>query len=268
MKYLGFQRILSNTRLRAMPLTACLATLLLPLTNANAQEFECSVPGDKRFIRLEMPGQEHLCEVTVTRGEDDRRVMWYANNETLFCSAKIYELRQKYEEQWNFSCGEWLDTGGIDKLSERHRSILDSELKNRIEAGKNSEPRFRITGVKAVASNPLNLEPSNLALQYFMVEEGTQITKDTTHVIYDDGSDWRSVATLNTLSNYIVTEEEANEDITSALVHEISDAGVLHVNTTLVAPADKSVSCQGNQALLISEQEIEPNSPHRVVCPN
>jgi len=270
MKHIGFQEILSNTRLVAMPLTACLAMMLMlaPLSPANAQEFECSVPGDKRFIRLELPGQEHLCEVSVTHAEGDRRVMWYANNETLFCSAKIYELRQKYEDQWNFTCGEWLDTGGIDKLSERHRSILDSELKSRIETGKNSQPTFRVTGVKAVASNPLNLAPGNLALQYFMVEEGSTVTKDITHVIYDDGNDWRSVATLNTLSDYIVSEEETTQGITSALVHEISDAGVLHVNTTLDSPVAEGASCQGNQTLLISEQEIEPSSPHRVVCPN
>ena len=241
---------------------------LLPLSSATAQEFECSIPGDKRFIRLELPGQNHLCEVTVTHGEDDRRVMWYANNETLFCSAKIHELHQKYEEQWNFNCSQWLDTGGIDKLSERHRAILDTELKNRIQAGKNANPKFTITGVKAVASNPLNLEPGNLALQYFMVEEGSSVTKDITHVIYDDGSDWRSVATLNTLSSYIVAEEASDENIISALVHEISDTGVLQVNTTLQDPSAQGANCQGNQTLLVSEQDIEPHSPHRVICTN
>lgn len=267
MKHTGYQRNFSNTCLTAFALIANLAAILLSSSSANAQEFECSVPGDKRFIRLELPGQDHLCEVTVTHGDDDRRVMWYANNETLFCSAKIYELHDKYQKEWDFTCSEWLDTGGIDKLSERHRSILDSELKSRIEEGINANPSFRITGVIAVASNPLNLEPGNLALQYFLVEEGSSTIKDTTDIIYDDGNDWRSVATLDSLSEYIVTEE-SNTDITSALVYEISDNGVLHVNTTSNAPSGNGVSCQGNQTLLVSEQDIEPSSPHRVVCPN
>lgn len=268
MKHIGFHRIFFKKRIFQLFFSASFASLLLMSPPAVAQEFECSLPGDKRFIRLELPGQKHLCEVTVTHGETDRRVKWYANNETLFCSAKIHELHQKYQNQWKFNCSEWLDTGGIDTLSERHRSILDDELKKRISAGKKAEPNFKITGVKAVASNPLNLAPGNLALQFFMVEEGSTVTKDITHVIYDDGNDWRSVATLNSLSDYIVTEEEADEKIISALVHEISDSGVLHVNTTLNVPSAQGESCQGNQTLLVSEQDIEPRSPHRVICPN
>ncbi len=266
MKHPSYQGIFTAAA-AITPLLLGIAVLLMPYSQASAQEFECSVPGDKRFIRLELPGQEHLCEVTVTHGENDRRVKWYANNETLFCSAKIYELRQKYEDQWSFTCSEWLDTGGIDQLSERHRSILDNELKNRIAEGKAANPKFKITGVKAVASNPLNLAAGNLALQYFMVEEGSSDIKDTTHIIYDDGNEWRSIATLNTLSNYIVPEESTTA-ITSALVHDISDSGVLHVNTTTNAPSDDGVSCQGNQTLLVSEQDVAPRSPHRVICPN
>ncbi len=234
-----------------------------------AQEFECSVPGDKRYIRLELPGQEHLCEVSVTRGDQTRRVMWYANHETLFCSAKIYELRAKYENQWGFVCTEWLDTGGIDRLSERHRAILDEELKSRIQAGLNANPRYRITGVKAVASNPLNLAEGTLAFQYFLLEEGADSPRDTTHIIFDDGNQWRSIAQLKSLSDYIESSE-TKAAITSALVSDITDAGVLSVNTILENPisAENSAPCQGNQRLLISESDVAPRSPHRILCSN
>ena len=125
---------------RSRNTTAALACLLVTISGvvtgaAHAQEFECSVPGDKRYIRLELPGQVHLCEVTVTKSSDgSRRVTWYANHETMFCSAKIYELRGKYENQWGFSCTEWLDTGGNDQLSERPRALPDAGFKARIPA--------------------------------------------------------------------------------------------------------------------------------------
>ena len=236
---------------------------------ANAQEFECSVPGDKRFIRLELPGQEHLCEVSVTYQDQTRRVMWYANNETMFCSAKIYELRGKYEEEWGFGCTQWLDTDGIDKLSERHRAILDQELKILINAGLSAEPPYRVSGVKAVASNPLNLAEGTLALQYFIVDQGENQPRDITHVLYDDGTEWESVAQLDSLSNYIdsATDDEA---VTSALVSEITDAGVLSVNTTVNDPQteDAAAFCQGRQTLLVQDGAAAPSSPHQVLCSN
>jgi len=116
-----FSRTLAST----VSAVICTALIGFPATSLS-QEFECAAGEDRRFIRLELPGEEHLCEVSVTKRDQSRQVMWYANNETLFCSAKIYELRGKYENQWGFTCTEWLDTGGIDRLSERHRSILDA----------------------------------------------------------------------------------------------------------------------------------------------
>ncbi len=250
--------------------TLCACAVFATITTghtADAQEFECSVPGESRFIRLELPGQEHLCEVAVTYQDQSRRVMWYANNETMFCSAKIYELRAKYESEWGFECTEWLDTDGIDKLSERHRAILDQELKKLINSGLNATPPFRVSGVKAVASNPLNLAESTLALQYFILDEGADQPRDITHVLYDDGREWESIAQLDSLSNYIdpATESEA---ITSALVSEITDAGVLSVNTTVDGPQTdaSNASCQGRQTLLVHNGAAEPNSPHQVLC--
>lgn len=238
-------------------------------STAHAQEFECSVPGDSRFIRLELPGIEHLCEVSVTYQDQSRRVMWYANNESLFCSAKIYELRSKYEDQWGFSCSEWLDTGGIDLLSERHRTILDQELKTLINAGADATPPYRVSGVKAVASNPLNLAEGTLALQYFILDEGSDQPRDITHVIYDDGNAWESVAQLDSLSNYVESPTD-KEAVTSALVSEITDAGVLSVNTIVGDPQaqDTTSFCQGRQTLLVQDGGAAPSSPHQVLCSN
>jgi hypothetical protein len=261
---------ISHTRLTTTAFAVLLAAVCSMMTvTTQAQEFECSVPGDKRYIRFELPGQVHLCEVTVTKSADgSRRVTWYANHETMFCSAKIYELRAKYENQWGFSCTEWLDTGGIDKLSERHRAILDADLKARIQAGKQATPPYRISGVKAVASNPLNLAEGTLALQYFLVEEGDSVAKDTTHVIFDDGSEWTSIAELDALSEYIDPAVEQDATITSALVYDITGAGVLSVNTILEATTNPDSICQGNQSLLISETDVSPHSPHLVLCKN
>jgi len=245
-----------------------LITALVFSASVQAQEFECSTEDDRRFIRLELPGQEHLCEVSVTHLNEVREVKWYANHETLFCSAKIYELRDKYESQWGYQCSEWLDTSGIDELSERHRTILDGELKTLIKAGQNATPQFRVTGVKAVASNPLNLAPGALAVQYFMQEitaTGDETPRDMTRVIFDDGAKWRAIAQLDSLSEYV--GHEYSGEIASALVHGISDGGMLHVNTTLASPVNAhGQACQGVQLLLVSENAVALRSPHRVTC--
>jgi len=246
----------------------CLWLLFGLLTAANAQEFECSIPGDKRYLRLDIPGEEHLCEVSVTQNETPRQVMWYANNESLFCSAKIYDLRDKYENSWGYDCTEWLDTNGVDKLSERHRTILDGELKALINDGQSATPSFQVTGVKAAASNPLNLAPGNLAIQYFLQEEGAEITQDITQVIFDNGESWRSIAELDSLTSYV--DFRNKEDVKSALLHGISETGVLHVNTTVIAPSESTTAtlCQGEQMLLVSEDSLLPKSPHRILCIN
>ena len=258
-------------RFNAVTALSLLIVLLATPLSALAQEFECSLPGDKRRLQLELPGQDHLCEVSVTDNNELRRVMWYANNESLFCSAKIYELRDKYESEWGFECTGWLDTDGIDKLSERHRRILDDELKQRIRQGQEADPPHRVTGVKAVASNPLNLATGTLALQYFFIDEGATSPRDITHVIYDDGKQWQSIAQLESLRSYIDSAEtEVDTFITSALVHDITEAGVLSVNTTLedVNNSNSGTACQGSQLLLVSETDIAPRSPHRVLCNN
>jgi len=64
-----------------------------------ALEFECTSGGDKRFIRMELPGIDHLCEVSVTYTNAERKVMWYANHDSAFCSEKTDELRNSSNQQ-------------------------------------------------------------------------------------------------------------------------------------------------------------------------
>jgi hypothetical protein len=97
----------------------------------------------------------------------ERVVKWYASNDTLFCSARGYELRGKYENQWGYTCATLPNRDGIDLLSPTQRLILDQRLKALQEQGAGSVPELTITGVRAVASTPLDKTPSKIALQYW-----------------------------------------------------------------------------------------------------
>lgn len=141
---------------------------LLATTSASAIEFACEQAGDQRYLRVNMPGDEHLCEVGVTYPGGSHRVMWYADNDTLYCSAKLYELRDKYIEELGFACSGADDRDGVDSLSARHRYILDTQLKSLILRGRSDNPAFEVTGLKAVASNRLDDQPGALALQFFL----------------------------------------------------------------------------------------------------
>ena len=142
--------------------------LLVLSSSASAIEFACKQSSDQRYLRVNMPGDEHLCEVGVTYPGGSHRVMWYADNDTLYCSAKIYELRDKYINELGFDCSGPDDRDGVDNLSARHRYILDTQLKSLILRGRSDNPAFEVTGLKAVASNRLEDEPGALALQFFL----------------------------------------------------------------------------------------------------
>lgn len=118
-----------------------LASTFIYQSSAQALEFQCEAAEDVRFLKVNIPGQEHLCEVSVTHERNNlREVQWHARNDTLFCSAKAYELRDNYENLWGYNCTAWPDRDGIDPLSPRQRLILDQRLKAPIAEGKNSAP--------------------------------------------------------------------------------------------------------------------------------
>ena len=225
--------------------------------NAIALEFECELPDNTRYIRIDMPGEEHLCEVSVTYANTGvRDVKWYANNDSLFCSAKAYELREKYENLWDYTCTTWPDRDGIDKLSQAQRSILDQRLKALRAQGLESNPPFSITAIRAVASTPLDKETGKLALQFF-TKDG-----DFTEIIDDKVESWQVATTINRLTDQI----ESEPPVSSALIHAISEEGNLEVYTQL---SNGSVDdCFGSQILTTTGNNglVEARTPHLFVC--
>lgn len=237
---------------------ACgLALLLGSGSQALALEFQCQVPGDTRYLRVDIPGDGRLCEVSVNyRNTGERRVMWYADKDTLFCSAKIYELKAKYEQQWSFTCEQWPDLDGIDQLSPSNRKILDTQLKSLIEKGKNSYPLFSVIRVKAVASNLLDEQAGTLALQFFLS------SGDTTQVIVNNGESWNVFSTIENLASHIASDLPVDV----ALISAISDSGTLEVETT-IASDNLSQHCYGQQAFgTSSDNALMPKSQHRYIC--
>jgi len=135
-----------------------------------ALEYECNAGSEKRFIRMELPGKKHLCEVSVTYASQERSVKWYADKDSMFCSDKTNELQKKYETEWNFQCEQWPDHDGVEQLSKRQRIILDTELKSLIADGQNVPTPFLVEGLKAAASPTTSIENDAelLVVQFFL----------------------------------------------------------------------------------------------------
>ena len=233
-----------------------LLTLVLS-SNAVALEFQCEIPNDIRHIRVDMPGEEYLCEVSVTYKESGvREVKWYAQNDSMFCSAKAYDLRDKYEELWDYTCTDWPDRDGIDKLSPAQRLILDQRLKVHIAKGLESTPQYSIKAIRAVASTPLDNQPGKLALQFF-TDDG-----DFTEIINDQNDNWNVDTTIDQMTSQI----NSGLPLNSALVHAISDEGSIEVRTQLTNETESE--CFGHQIISVMGDGdlVEPRTPHRFVC--
>lgn len=242
-----------------------------------ALEFECAAGTDKRFIRMELPGKEHLCEVSVTYASQERSVKWYANNDSMFCSDKTMELQEKYENEWNFQCDQWPDHDGVDRLSKRQRIILDTELKSLIADGQNDPTPFLVEGLKAAASPTTSVENDAvlLAVQFFLTVPETGFARDVTHIIRDDGVSWRTLAKIESLSQHIDADE--GYVIDSALISSVTSNGALKIITafdSLKSSNNEAVDfgssgCYGNQVLATSDNgELVARTPHRYYCPN
>jgi len=231
------------------------ATLLLS-TPSHALEFQCEIEGETRYLRLEIPGEQRLCEVSVNyKNTGERRVMWYADKDSLFCSAKIYALRDKYENQWKFNCVQWPDLDGIDQLSPSNRKILDAQLKQLINDGRSSSPQYRVEAVKAVASNLFDKQPGTLALQFFLS------TGDVTQIIMNDGNDWNVLTTIEDLAAQI----NSDTPVTAAFVQSITDTGALEISTTIAS--EDTQHCFGNQVLAPgAENTLEARTSHEYIC--
>lgn len=242
-----------------MAVLCLLVSSFFPL-NAQALEFQCKLDSDLRYLRVDIPGEDHLCEVSVKyEYTGERKVMWYADNDSLFCSAKAYELSEKYENTWNFDCAKWPDHDGIDNLSPSQRVILDTQLKQLMDEGQNADMPFSVTGVKAATSTLLDQESGSLALQYFL-SDGT----DRTQLISDDKGRWQVYATIDELATQITDTD--SDVVDSALISSITDGGALEVLTT-IASSTPGQSCHGKQVLVANGSDaLQARTTHRFVC--
>lgn len=225
-------------------------------THARALEFYCEAPGDNRYIRVDIPGEQNLCEVAVSYdASGERKAMWYADIDTLFCSAKAYSLRDKYESQWNFNCNLWPDTDGIHNLSLSQRSILDSQLKAMIDEGRNATPPFTVNAVRASASTPINRERGILAVQYFLS------SGDSTQIIHDNVDNWSVFVTVDNLAAHI----DSQLPVSNALLQSVTSSGALTINTSLLNDANQH--CYGTQVLTPTPgADPVATTAHRYVC--
>ena len=252
----------ARTPARSLRRSLLALVALVPFTPAPvaALEFECSLPDDTRYLRVDVPGEEHLCEVSVFggRGGEERRVMWYADNETLFCSTKAYELRDRYEETWSFDCPQMPDRDGVDLLSPRHRKILDTQLKSLLARAAAGDPALRVTGVRAAASSPVPQGASLLALQFFLAD-GTDLVR----VIADEGGRWRAYAEARDLAASVPVADGFRT--AGVFVLGIDDGGALEVTTLL--ERDGAPPCEGRSSLQVdADGTFASIEPHRHAC--
>lgn len=249
---------LSKRSYLTLTVAVIISSVLVALPDRiSALEFQCELPGDIRYLKVDIPGKENLCEVSVKyEYNGESKVMWYAQNDSTFCTARAYELRDKYEDTWKYTCSTRPDRDGIDKLSPSQRSILDRQLKALIERGQNSDTPYGVTAVKAEASTPLYDAQALLAFQFFL-DNG----KDYTEIILDTGESWELIATLGQL----VEQIDSDANITSALIHAIGETGALEIHTTVSEGADHD--CLGSQTVNISpDGVVSTRAMHQYVC--
>ena len=222
-----------------------------------ALEFQCELPGDIRYLKVDIPSGDKLCAVNVDylyNGES--KVLWHAQNDSTFCTERAYELRDKYVDTWQYTCTNWPDRDGIDQLSPSQRVILDRQLRAGMDRGKISENPYQVTAVKAVASTQQNQTQGLLAFQYF-----TDSDNDYTEIIVDEGDSWELITTLDNL----ITQVASDTPLNSALIHTITDDGALEIHTTVNDGPQHE--CYGSQVLSISQEgKISTKTPHQYVC--
>ena len=248
----------------AISTAACLLCVLSGTTSTSIQalEFQCEGPDDTRTLSVDIPGEEHLCEVAVTDAQTGiRDVKWYADSDSLFCSARGYEMRDKYEQSWNYTCSKWPDLNGIDGLSPSQRLILDQRLKVLTTQGLEAVPPFTITGLRAVASTPLNEEAGKLAFQFFR-QEANGADTDFTEIIEDEVQSWRVITTVDSLLTQL---NDIGPD-GSALINGITADGDLRVHSTFTN--DEDSLCYGSQILSSDSDsgDVTISTPHRYLC--
>lgn len=277
--------------------SALLVLFLCLYFPAHATEYECRAGQQIRQIRMDYPGYEHLCEVSVTKRDQLREVRWYANSVSTFCSEKIDELVAKHQSEWGFSCERLPDHDGLDNLTTRQRQFLDSLVRqNRfVEA---QEHELVLLGTRALVeqSEPTiaSAEGSLLAVQLFMARTGTQTTTlpeqdngqqseadaaatvsyssnslaNRLVLVEDNGETYDTVATLEDL-NQLIRIDENGYSLDSAMIDNLDPNGNFEVSTLVAAPGDNPdnlPSCYGLQRFEKTTGGIQPVGKHEFVC--
>lgn len=237
-------------------------TLLLSLsfaaTGSARADLECELPNDRRQLRVELPGQEHLCEVSVTYQSGERRVLWYADNDSRFCSDKLDELHTKYTETWGFDCGPWPNSDGIDALDADQRRSLDDLLRVRLDGP------ARPSAVR-VATAPSGRDGELIAVQWLAAD--TAQAPDALSVYLDpsDGGDWQPLLDVDDLTAQLPATAEPIL-IERALLTGIDEGGALAL-TTVLDSSDDSRVCRGRQRLALDGAGgLVARTPHRHAC--
>lgn len=240
-------------------------------------------------MRVDYPGINHLCEVSVTKEGESREVKWYADVESTFCSEKIDELIGKYVNQWNFSCDEWPDHDGIDDLSPRQRKFLDDIVRQNRNT-RHDQEEYTLLGTRALTNSialPGATEPNSLlAVQLFLglVRNDSQnraSDSDTTQTgggqlsvanrlifVTDDGENQELLATLDDL-NAVINLEEQGYTLDSVIIDSLHPNGELNVTTLVAAPDDDPdaiPSCFGHQKFQTSATGLKSLGDHQMVC--
>jgi len=274
-------RVSIKHRLTHLALTIpAMAIALITGAPAFAVDYQCQSNTDWRYIRLEIPGRDHLCEVTVTKSDNNREVKWYANQNTVFCSEKLIELKNKHTNQWGFNCTSQTDPTGVDSLNKRQRAVLDAELKQLIETGKQASEPFVVGGLNAVANLPADSKSSTMVFQYFIADILTGTQKDITQVIFDNGLSWRTVFRIDNIANLIDVQE--GYQVNGAMVSAVNDKGALDIITDISNTAKQQALLGSNNAdentnqaaqcfgsLKLEPQPggtLEPSTPHELTC--
>ncbi len=282
-------------RLTLIALSLCTLIISLP---AFSTEFECRAGQQVRQIRLDYPGYEHLCEVSVTKRNQQREVRWYANSVSTFCSEKISELVAKHQNEWGFSCEQLPDHNGIEKLTVRQRQILDTLVRqNRYVESRNNDLVLLGTRTLVEPSTTTVTSTSNslLAVQLFMSKTLPQTTQPNTDPIQqenvvelaaangpfsadnfanrlvlleDNGESYDTVATLEDL-NQLIQIDENGYSLDSVLIDKLHPNGNFDVSTLVAAPGDDPEnlpSCYGQQRFVRTSGGIQPEGRHVFVC--
>lgn len=245
---------------------------------AIAIDYECQSSDERRDIRLEIPGREHLCEVTVTKSNNNREVKWYANQNTLFCSEKLVELKNKHINDWGFTCTAHPDQTGIESLNNRQRTVLDAELRRVIETGVTADEPFVVGGLKAVSNQTSDSSSSTMVFQYFTADILTGSQQDITQIIVDNGLSWRTILQIDNIASFVDVQE--GYKVNGAMISAVTDAGALDIITdigitnktkqqALLGSDDPNLNAQCFGSLQLEPQpggRLEPSKPHRLTC--